>query len=342
MVFVKFWSHPYQLVPALPLKPPTDLKSNQTLAKANRSGALLKFDFGNLGVGYADLHPWPEFGEESLDVHLQSLRSESPTGIAERAIQNALWEAQARRDKLYLLRGKDTPILSNALVPSLLSEKIQNRFKAIEERGFSHVKIKIGRHLREEFVLLRKILSDTHLVLRLDANAACLFHDISRFIDELPPPQRAKIEYVEDPCPFSEAHWVELRKKIPLALDWESRHLPKMPLLKPCWDVVVVKPSRQDLSAWSERAQAENFGIVVTSAMDHPLGVALALARAQEQRKKFSKLAGVAGLLTLDMYEPSLFNSEIKENGPSIEVVNHGAQDFGLGFTSILESLIWN
>ena len=91
MALLNFWSSPYELIPARSL--------NAKATEKSRYGTLLKIKFANESIGYSDLHPWIEFGDESTDVHLASLQTASPTTLAQRSIQNAFIDAEARLDR---------------------------------------------------------------------------------------------------------------------------------------------------------------------------------------------------------------------------------------------------
>lgn len=58
---MKIWWAPYDLT----FRPPVN---------KSRQGALLRFEFENVGFGYADLFPWPEFRDESLQIQIGNLR----------------------------------------------------------------------------------------------------------------------------------------------------------------------------------------------------------------------------------------------------------------------------
>ena len=70
--------------------------ANASSAKASRSGALLKISWPSGKTGYADLHPWPELGDEKLDDQLAMLEKLRLTPLTEQSINFAKRDAEAR------------------------------------------------------------------------------------------------------------------------------------------------------------------------------------------------------------------------------------------------------
>lgn len=342
MDLLKCWSSPYELIPRDPS------------SHRRRTGALLKFEFPEVGVGYADLHPWVEFGEPALADHLISLQSKGNklsrlTPLTERAVQNAFIDAQYRQKKQSFLTGVEQ-VTNNALLLDILDETVSGHpsrtrdlagyLNGLEHEGFTHLKIKVGQDSSREVLVVKQILNTSKLLLRLDANAKFTYDEAHSFLLQLTPEERTKIEYFEDPCPFDQKDWAHLRALVPIALDWQAEAALAKQLPSNCWDVVVVKPSRSDLNFWIKQAQKHQTKITITSAMDHPLGVLMALGFAHKLQQEFQNLSMVAGCQTIELYQSDDFSARIKRIGPRMNLVDQETS-YGLGFTALLESQKW-
>ena len=196
-----------------------------------RHGALIR-----VGDGFADVHPWPELGDATLDEQLSGLARGETTPLTRRSLAMAQLDAEARGRGVSLFEGLTIPQShwpsgAGAVPPA-----------------FDTIKIKMTRGAKIDPELLRYRL-------RLDYNATLT---ATEFLSE-PLPLEA-IEFVEDPCPFDSATWSDLRRRtgLRLALDRGSGD-------DPAFDVFIVKPAVQDVP----RSTKE---IVVTSYMDHPVG----------------------------------------------------------------------
>ena len=76
---MKVWVHGYHLTPRVLTDP--------VGPELSRRGALLKVEWALGQIGYSDLHPWPEFGEQPLDVHLEQLSSMKFTRLTEISLE---------------------------------------------------------------------------------------------------------------------------------------------------------------------------------------------------------------------------------------------------------------
>jgi O-succinylbenzoate synthase len=151
-----------------------------------REGALLRF-----GDGFADLHPWPELGDPPLDVQLGMLSRGETTAqiIASRTLAEA--DANARRRGVSLFHGLTIP-----------QSHWPGRNPPPE---FDTAKVKGAEGLPDG------------VRLRLDFNSTLSPESFVALATALP---RERIDFVEDPCAYDAATWLELsRSGIPLALD---------------------------------------------------------------------------------------------------------------------------
>lgn len=213
------WTHRYTLHPRRVLS---------GLAGARpREGALLR-----VGDGFADVHPWPELGDATLDEQLALLARGETTSLTRCSLRFAALDAAARRDGRSLFEGLTIPLShwSGAHPPA----------------AFDTAKVKCGRDL------------DVHALpegvrLRLDFNAALTAEEFLK----VPLP---RVEFVEDPCPYDAAAWQRIRQERDLRLALDRGTASERV------DVLVYKPAVQ--SQWP----AFDGEIVVTSYMDHPVG----------------------------------------------------------------------
>jgi o-succinylbenzoate synthase len=324
---VKIWTHHYTLQPG----------SDPARAARNpRHGILLRVEFDGGTIGYADLHPWEEFGHTPLADHMASLGTDQPTPLANLALRHARTDAAARRAGVSLFDGLPE-VRSHALFTDWC-EAPRSVFEPCGAEGYTAAKLKIGRNAQREAAALNRF-SDLPLRWRLDANASFTTgrgEPLTTFLSQLAPDLRRKIEFLEDPTPYEAAAWAALseREKIPLALDWE---LPSTP---PPWtgaQIVVIKPASQDAFPLALAATQAGMEIVVTHSMDHPLGQAVALWTAMRLHQRHGDLVRDGGLQATGLYQPDEFSTQIKTKGPATTP----PPGTGFGFDNLLARLPW-
>jgi o-succinylbenzoate synthase len=321
---VKIWVHRYELTPG---------PDRARAAAAARSGALLKVDFADDATGYADLHPWTEFGQAPLEDQLVSLGSGQPTPLAQLALRHARTDGAARRGGRSLFTG-----LPGIRSHGLFTDWADAPAAVFEEclaAGYSAAKLKVGRAPEREADALNA-LAGLPLRWRLDANASFTPETLSRWLARLVADVRRRIEFLEDPCAYDPAVWTALAadEKIPLALDWE---LPNSPASWRGAAAIVVKPASQDAFALGLAAAQAGLNIVVTHSMDHPLGRATALWTAMRLRQRHGELVCEGGLQGDGLYLHDAFGSETPATNPAV-VPPVGT---GFGFDHVLQALSW-
>lgn len=277
---VVIYVHQYALVPRMRL--------SARAAEGVRRGALIRVD-----GGFADVHPWPELGDANLDEQLALLARGETTPLTRRSLWFASMDAEARREGRSLFEGVTIPESHWLLVDDV-------------PPAFDTVKVKMPRLLDPSLARYR---------LRLDFNAVLTPDAFARFLDNLDP--ALQIEFVEDPCPYDDAIWRELRKRVRLAADRERGAEA---------DVVVVKPA-------VEEVPNDPREIVVTSYMDHPVGQLFAAVECG----RLVRMSDRCGLLTHLIYEPNAFSERLGIDGTRL-VPPGGA---GIGFDDLLENLPW-
>jgi O-succinylbenzoate synthase len=323
---VKIWAHHYTLEPG---------SDPARAARSPRKGALLRVEFEDETIGYADLHPWEEFGHAPLADHLVSLGTDQPTLLAKLALRHARTDAAARRAGLSLFDGLPE-VRSHALFTDWTAAP-RSAFEQCVAGGYTAVKLKIGRNRQRETEALNA-LADLPLRWRLDANDYFTIGGISidAFLTNLNPNIRQHIEFLEDPFPYHPDAWPAFsqHEKLPLALDWE---LPDSPPPWPGAQIVVIKPASQDAFPLALAAAQAGLEIVVTHSMDHPLGQAVALWTAQRLRQHHGDLVRQGGLQAAGLYQPDEFSAQIKTTGP----FTTPPPGTGFGFDDLLSRLPW-
>lgn len=323
---IKISFSPYFLDPA---------QSLSAVAKMNsRPGVLLRVQWGDGHTGYADLHPWPELGDESLDQQLANLQK----GRISTQIEQSIW--LARRDAVCRKKNKHLfdqgeKIRNNYLLSDPSNLKL-GFLDELKKEGFTTVKVKVGRSLQQEADSLTHIAA-AGLRMRLDFNGVGSWQIFEKFMGSLMGSVKALIEYVEDPFPYEEAAWSEARKLAKIALDNQYDRVRWDQLTKTSFDVLVIKPAKIDVDKALERALRWNLKVAVTSYMDHPVGIVHALALAMELKKLHGDRVLEAGCLTNRLYKMDIFSAELSTQGPYL-LKNKG---IGVGFDRLLEALPW-
>lgn len=287
-------------------------------------GVLLRID-----EGFACLHPWPELGDPTLAKCLDDLAGARRWPIVRRAIRCAKEDADARFIGDPLLEEIDVPE-SHATLP-WMDERILD---SAVSKGFGRVKLKVGKDPAGEAAFLRESAErHPHLRWRLDANESFSPAGAGSFLRDLPEPLRWKIDFVEDPCPYAEATWTELRRdcRVPLAVDREAAPVASAA------QVMIIKPAVDEPWLLAEAAASRGQQVVVTSYMEHPLGQCFAAWEAAKLNVQFPGLVGVCGLQTHQLFTPSPFAERLGRWSP--EFKSPGGT--GLGFDDLLEKLPW-
>ena len=291
---MKLFAHPYKL--------------QRRDGSGFREGMLIAADFDGIGRGYADLHPWPEYGDKVPVSHDRFL--------FQRTLELARRDAQARAQNVPLLL--DLNIACNALLPSPGSKE---ELRAYTARGFKTMKLKCGLHVDEEISFLAGAVGETDVRWRLDFNAKLSAKEFFKFMDRVNPAYDKYIEYVEDPTPYDAEVWNRIRARWKVALDFEIARSPwaeaergAIPTQTVAADVLVYKPARQKFAFDNLFTKAPELRVTVTSMMDHVVGVRHASLEARALKWKFPERVLDCGLNTTDLYEPYEFKMPMTSN----------------------------
>jgi o-succinylbenzoate synthase len=168
---------------------------------------------------------------------------------------------------------------------------------------------------------------------RIDFNESLNAEQAADFILGLTPSTRAAIDFIEDPCPYSEASWNALQRKtrVSLAVDREAAPLSNAA------QVVVIKPAVDEPFLLGEAAILHQQRVVMTSYMDHPIGQTFAAWEAARLELQFPGLVGLCGLQTHHLFEPNEFSEALGPWSPEFQV----PAGTGLGFDDLLDALPW-
>lgn len=301
---------------------PYELKKKSSLnaadASSSEQGALIKVQDDNNNWGVADLKPWPSLGDLSLDEELRTSGS-----LFTRSLQLAAEDLEARKNKIRLLTNQS--VKNNWLFTTFKDlESISSLSGSVKIKGDQQV-LKLATHLDY-------LVGQFPITLRIDFNGVLSSKEFELFLSTLSAKVLEKIEYIEDPTSQVEAQWNSWNQIIPLAIDFARGNLLEF---EKAWTYLIIKPARQDADQKISICRAQNKKFTMTSAMDHPVGVAHGLRWAQ----KYPQLS--SGFLTLGLYEPSAFTNYFVTKENEISVSNRGLTEFGIGMTEALESQNW-
>jgi o-succinylbenzoate synthase len=323
---MKIWHHKYSLKP---------LQSLSSVAVAGeRHGALLKILWPDGKCGYGDLYPWPEFGDQPLDEHINALFLKRITNLVEQSIWLARRDAKARALNQNFLQAINR--VKNHYIITDITQINESKLADIKASGFSTLKIKAGRDIENEIEFIKRTLTRFNFLFRIDFNAKGDLKAIEALYTAIPHDLREKIEFIEDPMPYSFENWSILKKYFNIAVDFEADKVDWSVKNLPI-DVMVIKPARQDIENAFKLANEKGLKIVITSVLDHSVGVVHANRIAAEAKRDFPHLCLDAGCATTRLYEPNTFTSRMIWQGPYL-IETFGS---GVGFDEQLEKAQW-
>ncbi len=326
---LKFFHSKYELVPMTQI--------GATPAGGARKGALLKVQWPNGNTGYADLFPWPEFGDQPIDEQLTALAQGKLSILAEQAIWLAKKDAILRKEKKSAFAGA-AKIKNHFLVPDF-TRFTDSTMKELRTSGFTCLKVKVGKDVEEEAKFVSRIIKQNPVTVRLDFNAKASFEKYEKFVAYLGSAERPKIEFVEDPMPWDPLAWETAAKfGIPLAIDQELEKLSWDKMKTPLpFKVVVIKPARIDVEKMVKIIDKFALKMIVTSSLDHPVGVAHASAVASDLKKFYPNTLLDCGCLTMRAYRPNDYSSRIQVQGPYLTNI----PGTGIGFDDLFDKAVW-
>jgi o-succinylbenzoate synthase len=326
-----------------------------------RVGALLKVETDE-GIGYADVHPWTELGDENLELQLGHLASGALTPLTRQSLVLAVLDRRARAKGISAFEGLLIPE-THALVPDLAGgfTKLESEIRLRWGQGFRIFKFKVGRDVQAESESLFRLCEVPEfqgMRLRLDFNGSLRAEEFLAFCRSLPEPVLRAVEFVEDPLPWNRSHWQTLAEKdggcaVPLALDrLNESQLAELESaistgtafesgFAPAFDRLIVKPAVQEPERLLKLAAASNVEIVMTSYLDHPVGQMGAVLQAAILKSKGVAM-GAGGLASHLSFENNEFSEQISlvssgSTGPKIRPPS----GTGIGFDDLLVRREW-
>jgi O-succinylbenzoate synthase len=221
------WIHRYTLTPKRAL--------SGIATSGPRVGALIR-----VGDGFADVHPWPELGDATLDEQLARLARGETTPITAQALEHARIDGAARSRGQSLFDGLEIPAShwpGNDPPPPFDTAKI---------KGAGDLPPRVR--------------------LRIDFNATLQPGEFERIAASLP---RERIDFVEDPCPYDGETWNRLRGRtgLRLALDrGEARDGVDVLVVKPAVQAMPVAPLEIVVTSYMDHALGQMTAAWVAAA----------------------------------------------------------------------------
>jgi o-succinylbenzoate synthase len=287
-------------------------------------GVLIQID-----GGFGCIHPWPELGDPPLEKCLADLAGPRRWPIVRRAIRCAEYDRAARVFDESLFEEMEVP-LSHATLPKADPSDLALAVEA----GFTMIKLKAGRDLVSEAKFLETMAVEfPALKWRLDFNESLTPEEAENFLLGLTETTRAVIDFIEDPCPFSETAWTELHQKtrVKLAVDREAAPL------STAAQFMVIKPAIDEPFLLGEAAIQNHQRAILTSYMDHPVGQAFAAWEAARLELQLPGLVGICGLQTHHLFEANEFSALLGPWAPKFQAPT----GTGIGFDDLLDALPW-
>jgi O-succinylbenzoate synthase len=326
---IKFWSSPYQLKP--------QGKIGAVASSSPRTGALLRVQWPQGVAGYADLHPWPELGDQPLDHHLEAIKKFHISPLVEQAVWLAKKDSELRAIKKNAFVGGAQ--IQNHFLISDISLISPTKLGEIRQAGFGKLKIKLGQDLEGELKFVQQLLDQHPFVLRLDFNGRLTLTQFENFFSQFSASQKSRIEYVEDPMPWDWKTWTDAASIITLAMDLEYFKVPWEQITqRPPFSVLIVKPARMDVDLAVKRINRFGLKFSISNSLDHPLAMAHCYSVAQKLKKFYPNTLLDCSCFSLGAYEPNDFFDAIKMTGPLFKEI----KGTGMGFDELLGKLPWN
>lgn len=287
-----------------------------------RLGFLIRLQKDH-NVGFADVHPWPEFDEPDLNQQIESLKKGRPLLLSTRALERARRDARARQEGRSLLT--EEVIQCHRLYFSL-SEISHQSLEADWNEGFRTLKLKVGKDLKEEIRFFHSYEQSLNCFrIRLDFNARLDGEDFQIYLEQMGSSLAQCIEYVEDP--FELPHGT--RQTLPVAVDlaWNSQASSA--------DYWVIKPMHLprefDRLSFSPHSQ-----FVFTHSFEHPLGLSHAVSCFQDFKRRGLMMSQTHGLIPRGLHGDFAENP-LRYEGSRLCV----SSLLGAGFGSYLMGLDW-
>jgi O-succinylbenzoate synthase len=279
---------------------------NRLSSTNKRSGALINVKFkGHSREGFADLFPWPELGDEPLELQVQSLIQGTPLRLAAASLTWAFYEAKAAS------LGKQ--LTSETAYPC--HKTVLSHAQEIEP-CFQIAKLKISSETIGDWESIEALRNKyPKLKWRFDFNG--LFktkEEAHSFYKKLSPAMLDAIDFLEDPYSselMEDSEALKVFQDLVIAVD--RNPTPKALSVNKIW---VIKPVYFSPDYLLNEVRHFPGKVVITSNMDHALGQLIALHSAKEIANTLRDRLLPGGLLTQENFAfyPEMNWVETKQN----------------------------
>lgn len=266
--------------------------------------------------GFGCVQPWAEFGHEAIDEQWAALREGKSTTLIESAFACARCDGQARREGRSWWREGAVP-KSHATITDLESQAA-----TAWSAGFSTWKIKASIETGSE--ILACLREYPALRVRLDWNEVPSADALLQWLSSIPREALDRIDFMEDPFAYDLEAWRHFSQHTRIRLA-QDRSFPQqfdadvaLGVWKPAWT--------------SGIAGIRADSIIVTSAMDHPVGQCWAALQASE-----ISCSMLCGLRTDHLFARDAFTERMGVWSPDWPMLS----GTGMGFDDLLENLPW-
>jgi hypothetical protein len=304
-----------------PARPATNIVFDNTL-KTNQT--ILK-----LLSTYFDYIYWPELGDPVQTTAILKRNSFiEKIVLQEQSFIHEFVQPKIVNSEHSLLLGTKSNFVINAL-----TDQLPLQLEMALDQGFETIKFKISKNFEAEIRnLVKQNLSNFEV--RIDFNS-CLeaknITDASSTLKKIP-----NLEYLEDPCHYTEKDWGNLAKLFPLAFDNPGATSSELQI-QPFIQYYIIKPTRAISYDQILKLVAGNKKITITNMMDSPLGTWRAYLYFSLLKNEFPKNFIVPGIHTHQLFEELSFNEFLPYEKAlwqnSIPELNK--------FVSYLDSLSW-
>jgi len=184
-----------------------------------RHGALLRTE-----SGFADVHPWPELGDATIDEQLVRLARDETTPLSAASLRLAQIDGEARERGVSLFAGLTIP---------------ESHWPGDDPpHPFDTAKVKSASRLPER------------VRLRIDFNATLTAAEFEAIAKTLP---RDRVDFIEDPCPYDAKTWRDLQQRTGLRLALDRS------FAEDGVDVIVLKPAIQEVPKTSKEIVVTSY-----------------------------------------------------------------------------------
>lgn len=286
------WLHTYTLSPVGTLNSKTGKESRRGFFIRD-SDYKLKANPLDTFLQFSEFIHWPELG----DPEMNSLRAKLTIHTSEDL------------EFPFTLEENDlVSVKSNALITNM-DKTLGLQLEQRQDDGFEVIKFKMGKDFKAEHAALMKVNLKSLLV-RIDFNNAFNYKDAGEALSMLK--KIPNLEYAEDPTKYTDYHWSNLEKIVPLGLDQFDIDLEATPKH---FQFAILKPLRgfslDQLVQWTYQKKK----VVITNMMDNVIGTWKAYFYYCELKKHIPHHLSTPGFFTHNQYHDYSFQNYLGFQG---------------------------